>query len=122
MYVSTTSADRDTLLRAIRFERPDYIPMTFHINAACWDHYDQDWLQGLMAEHPFLFPDFRPAPTPLTVEYDANARAVEPYTDDFGCVWHTAMNGIVGAVTEHPLSDISRFSAYRLPEDRKSVV
>ena len=120
MYVSTTSADRDTLLRAIRFERPDYIPMTFHINAACWDHYDQDWLQGLMAEHPFLFPDFRPAPTPLTVEYDANARAVEPYTDDFGCVWHTAMNGIVGAVTEHPLSDISKFSAYCLPNPEKS--
>ncbi len=120
MYVSTTSADRDTLLRAIRFERPDYIPMTFHINAACWDHYDQDWLQGLMAEHRFLFPNFRPAPTPLTVDYDANARAGEPYTDDFGCVWHTAMNGIVGAVTEHPLSDISKFSAYRLPDPEKS--
>ena len=48
--------------------------MTFHINAACWDHYDQDALQQLMAEHPFLFPNFQPAPTPLTVEYDAHIR------------------------------------------------
>lgn len=36
MYVSTSSGSRDNLLRAIRFEKPDYIPMTFHINAACW--------------------------------------------------------------------------------------
>ena len=120
MYVSTTSADRATLLRAIRFEKPDYIPMTFHINAACWDHYDPDWLQGLMAEHPVLFPNFQPMPTPFAVEYDANARADVPYTDDFGCVWHTAMNGIVGAVTEHPLADISKFSAYRLPDPEHS--
>ena len=35
MYVSTSSADRDTLLRTIRFERPNYIPMTFHIKMPC---------------------------------------------------------------------------------------
>ena len=45
MYVSTSSSSRDNLLRAIRFEKPDYIPMTFHINAACWNHYDQNALR-----------------------------------------------------------------------------
>lgn len=120
MYVSTTSADRDTLLRAIRFERPDYIPMTFHINAACWDHYDQDALQQLMAEHPFLFPHFTPAPTPIAVDYDANARAGVPYTDDFGCVWHTSMDGIVGSVLEHPLADKSCYGSYQLPDGERS--
>ena len=120
MYVSTSSADRDTLLRTIRFERPDYIPMTFHINAACWDHYDQDALQQLMAEHPCLFPNFQPAPTPLTVEYDANARADAPYTDDFGCEWHTTMNGIVGSVLRHPLADMEKYPAYQLPDPEHS--
>lgn len=120
MYVSTSSADRDTLLRTIRFERPDYIPMTFHINAACWDHYDQDALQQLMAEHPFLFPDFQPAPTPLAVEYDANARADAPYTDDFGCEWHTTMNGIVGSVLRHPLADMGKYPTYQLPDPEQS--
>jgi len=33
MYVSTSSGSRNNLLRAIRFEKPEYIPMTFHINA-----------------------------------------------------------------------------------------
>ncbi len=32
---------RENTLRAIRFERPDYIPMNFSINGACWHHYDQ---------------------------------------------------------------------------------
>ena len=32
---------RENTLKAIRFERPDYIPMPFHIKGACWQHYDQ---------------------------------------------------------------------------------
>lgn len=36
MYVSTSSSSRDNLLRAIRFEKPDYIPMTFQINLNWW--------------------------------------------------------------------------------------
>lgn len=39
---------RENMLRAIRFEQPDHIPMSFHINAACWHHYDQSALQDLV--------------------------------------------------------------------------
>lgn len=46
-------------IRAIRFERPDYIPMSFQINPACWHHIDQNTLQDLMEEHSFLFPKFK---------------------------------------------------------------
>ena len=121
MYASTSSSDRDNLLRAIRFERPDYIPMTFHINAACWTHYDQDALLDLMEEHPFLFPGFERWDTPFVPEYDANARADSPYTDDFGCVWTTAMDGIVGSVHQHPLADISKYPEYRFPDPEHSM-
>ena len=121
MYVSTSSGDRETLLRAIRFENPDYIPMTFHINDACWDHYDQNALLDLMEEHPFLFPGFQRPQLPVRPDYDANARAGVPYTDDFGCVWKTSMDGIVGSVLEHPLADISKYSDYRFPDPEKSM-
>ena len=121
MYVSTSSSDRDNLLRAIRFERPDYIPMTFHINAACWDHYDQNALLDLMEAHPFLFPDFKRPATPIVQKYACNARARAPYTDDFGCVWETSMNGIVGAVHKHPLADISQYASYRFPDPERSI-
>ena len=121
MYVSTSSGSRETLLKTIRFESPDYIPMTFHINAACWNHYDQNALLDLMEDHPFLFPDFQRPAVPFVPLYDANARAGEPYTDDFGCVWKTAMDGIVGSVLEHPLADLSKYEVYRFPDPEKSM-
>ena len=52
MYVSTSSSSRENLLKTIRFEKPDYIPMTFHINAACWNYYDQNALLDLMKNFP----------------------------------------------------------------------
>ena len=121
MYVSVSSGSRETLLKTIRFETPDYIPMTFHINAACWNHYNQNALLDLMEDHPFLFPGFQRPATPILPEYDVNARAGQPYTDDFGCVWKTAMDGIVGSVLEHPLADIGNYSAYRFPDPEKSM-
>lgn len=120
MYVSTSSSSRENLLRAIRFDTPDYIPMTFHINAACWNYYDQDALLDLMEAHPFLFPDFQRPAVPLTITFDANARAGCPYTDDFGCIWETAMDGIVGSVHKHPLADLSRYADYRFPDPERS--
>ena len=95
--------------------------MTFHINAACWNHYDQNALLDLMEAHPFLFPDFRRPAVPVVMEYDDVARAGEPYVDDFGCKWETAMDGIVGSVHEHPLADMSRYAAYKFPDPEKST-
>lgn len=121
MYVSTSSSSRTNLLKAIRFESPDYIPMTFHINAACWNHYDQNALLDLMEDHPFLFPNFQRPTVPFRPEYDVNARANAPYTDDFGCVWKTSMDGIVGAVVTHPLEDISKYASYQFPDPEKRM-
>lgn len=121
MYVSTSSSNRDNLLRTIRFENPDYIPMTFHINDACWKHYDQNALLDLMEEHPFLFPDFQRPATPFTPDYDLNARANIPYTDDFGCVWTTATDGIVGSVHRYPLADLSKYASYAFPDPEHSM-
>ena len=121
MYVSTSSSEKDNLLRAIRFENPDYIPVTFHINDACWTHYDQNALLDLMEEHPFLFPDFTRPATPFVPDYDQNARAGHPYTDHFGCIWETAMDGIVGSVHQHPLADIENYPSYRLPDPEHST-
>ena len=121
MYVSTSSSSRDNLIRAIRFRRPDYIPMTFHINDACWTHYDQNALLDLMEDHPFLFPDLQRPQIPFLPEYDANARASQPYTDDFGCIWETAMDGIVGSVHKHPLSDLETYASYRFPDPEHST-
>ena len=107
---------RENVLRAVRFEGPQHIPMSFHINAACWHHYPQDALQELMASHPLLFPGFTPSAEPITPDFAPNARAGEPYTDPWGCVWETTDSGITGTVTEHPLADWGAFEKFTPPD------
>jgi uroporphyrinogen decarboxylase len=107
-------------LKAIHFEHPDYIPMTFHVNDACYNSYPQEALFDLMEEHRFLFPDFVRPPSPYLPSYLPNARAGRPYTDGFGCVWSTLVDGITGAVKQHPLEDWDAFASYSLPDPEKN--
>jgi uroporphyrinogen decarboxylase len=106
----------ENLLRTVHFECPEYIPMIFHVNAACWHAYPQDALQELMANHPFLFPNFEPSTAPTVPQYEPNARAGHPYTDDWGCVLETTEDGIVGTVTHHPLANWGDFEGYTPPD------
>ena len=106
----------DNFTKAARFERPDYIPMNFVINLACWHHYPKEALWDLMEEHKFLFPDFkRPSPDWMP-NYPLVARANQPYTDVMGCVWHTSDNGITGTVLGHPLEDWESFKTWQMPD------
>ena len=107
----------DNFTKAIRFKHPDFIPMCFHINDACWHHYNKEQLWDLMESHPFLFPNFKRPNSDWMPNYDCNARANEPYTDPMGCVWHTADNGIVGTVLGHPLEDWDAFrTTWHIPD------
>lgn len=106
---------RENILRAIRFEQPDHIPMSFHINAACWHHYDQNVLQDLMEAHSLLFPGFTRQGN-VTPHYELNQHKDEPYIDPWGCVWKTSDNGITGSVLGHPLLDWDRFLSYTPPD------
>jgi len=102
-------------IRAIRFERPDHIPMIFWINPACWHHYDRNALLELMGEHRLLFPNFKAKdePEPELAPFE---RAGAPYTDAWGCVWQTTDDGITGAVTGHPLANWSDFERFVPPD------
>lgn len=107
----------DAFTRAVRFERPDHIPMTFHINDACWHHYEKAALWDLMQEHKLLFPDFhRPGPDWLP-DYAPVARKGKPYTDPMGCTWVTSDDGITGTVVGHPLADPAAFgTTWQIPD------
>jgi len=106
---------RENVLRSIRFEQPETIPMDFQINAACWHHYGQDDLQDLMEAHPHLFPTFTRQET-VKPSYELDQLKDKPYTDPWGCVWETTDDGITGSVHKHPLSDWSAFEGYRAPD------
>lgn len=108
-------------LKAVRFERPDYIPMHFHINDACWHHYPQEQLFDLIEAHPFLFPGFQRPSAPYVPNYQSVARTDLSYTDDFGCVWKTTDDGITGTVVRHPLDEWSRLDTYRMPDPSRCM-
>jgi len=93
----------DNYSKAVFFKHPDYIPVNFHINAACWHHYEKEWLWDLMEEHPGLFPDFTRPASDWEPDYPLVARKEAPYRDPMGCVWVTSDDGITGTVKGHPL-------------------
>jgi len=106
---------RENYLRAARFERPDRIPMVFHVSPACWQHYEAAALEDLIAAHPRLFPGGPPARPCDDRAIPPWQRADERYTDPWGCVWITREQGITGSVIEHPLADWGRWEDYRPP-------
>lgn len=107
----------NNLTRAIRFEHPDYIPMSFVINPAYWHHCQKEELFDLMEEHKFLFPNFKRPDKSWKPAYAPVARKDEPYTDVMGCTWYTTDNGITGTVHGHPLEDWNAFgTTWHIPD------
>jgi uroporphyrinogen decarboxylase len=109
----------ENTLRAIRFERPEYIPMIFWINPACWHHYPREVLCELMAGYPLLFPDFTCKYENLP-ELAPWEQASKPYTDAWDCVWETTDDGITGTVTQHPLADWDALQSYTPPDPART--
>jgi len=109
----------ENTLRAIRFERPEHIPVVFWVNPACWHHYASDVLLDLMAEHHLLFPAFD-RESVVTLDLAAWERAGEPFTDAWGCVWETTDDGITGAVTQHPLADWDNLARFVPPDPART--
>ena len=107
---------RENLLRAVKFEYPESIPVQMFINNACWHAYPQNALQDLMAAHPILFPDFAYATGPVQPVYAPYRVAGIDHKDSWGCVWRTVEDGITGTVVKHALSSWDDFHDYVAPD------
>lgn len=107
---------RENVLKSVRFETPDYIPMTFEVNDACWEAYEHEFLFELMESHPLLFPGYKRPEGSFIPCYLPNARKDAAFIDDWGCLWQTSMDGITGTVTKHPLETWESFEKYQAPD------
>ena len=111
----------DNFTKAVRFERPERIPMTFCINPACWHHYNNNDLFDLCEEHKLLFPNYKRPSDGWKPTYPLVARKDEPYTDPMGCTWVTSDDGITGTVKGHPLADLNAFkTTWNIPDPELS--
>lgn len=103
---------RENVLRAIRFEKPAAIPMVFHINPACWNHYPREQLDELVQSHSDIVSIDSKMPLKA---YPIYSRADCPFRDGWGCIWRTTEDGIVGTVVDHPLRNWDGFRNFKSP-------
>ena len=109
------------MLRAYRFEGPEWIPITSGLPAPCWAFHDVEALEEILESHPILFPGYRRGSIyPDNLPIPPHTVAGRPYTDPWGAVWETKVDGMVGTVTEHPLESWAAFQEFSLPDPDKN--
>lgn len=107
---------RENYLRNARFEGPEWIPMHVHISGATWNQL-RDELEDVLARHEWMFPNFKRGQRDWD-NWDPGPayRAGERFTDAWGCVWESAIDGIEGVLVEHPLEDWSALENWSPPD------
>ena len=117
--VNDSLSERENYLRALSFEKPEWIPITFEVMPALWIKHGER-LQEIVRRHPLVFDPDAPG------DFSFNFHAGDPFytdneffTDDWGCVWHNTQAGLLGQVIEHPLADWGKFESFRRPDPKK---
>ena len=109
-------SERENFLRNASMAGPEWMPCHVSISDA-----SQDQLRGeieeVLARHPTLFPDFEKGQRDYAhYDFGPAHRAGERFTDAWGCVWHSAIDGLEGVVEENPLADWSALKDYVSPD------
>ncbi len=119
--MSTGISHRENSIRAWRFQRPAWIPVSSGFPAPCWDYYGPEALEDIHLSHPIIFPGYeRGSIWPDHLPISAYTIAGRRYTDPWGCIWETRVTGMVGAVVSHPVSSWDAFTGLRAPDPETS--
>lgn len=106
---------RENWLRAVRFQRPEWIPCGLGFSFMTWRTLGKD-LEKLILDHPRLWPDHKVGSVDLDAELPLVHRPGEYYTDNWGCTWFNIQGGLEGQVVGHPLADWSALATYKMPD------
>ena len=109
-------SERDNFIRAVRRTGPEWIPCRVMVSASTWLALGKD-LEAVLDRHRWLFPDFEKG----TIDYEhfdpgLGRRAGERFTDNWGCVWDGATEGIWGQCVQSPLEDWKNLERLRVPD------
>ncbi len=105
---------RENMLRVIRFERPDCIPVVLYVSEAVFSHCDPHAVEELLESHPIIAGKDCMRWDLVPKEGDRVDGEVI-YRDEFGVEWKGAIDGIRGVIRKHPLEDFSKIRDYRFP-------
>ena len=106
---------RENMLRVIRFERPEFIPVNFCVSESVFRHYDPHAVEELLESHPIIAGKGRMRWDLVPKDGEEVDKSVT-YYDEFGVEWKGAIDGIRGVIQKHPLADFSKIRDYRFPE------
>ena len=100
-------SDRENYLRTASMTGGEWIPMRLVISGAEWDMWRED-LEEVVVRHPTLFPGFKKGERDYDDwDFGRAYRKGEDFTDNWGCVWHSEIDGI-GWPTGAPLMSSGR--------------
>jgi hypothetical protein len=99
-------------LKAMRFERPEYIPVSVGLLPATWMRHREE-LDKLVADHPVIFREYVPGHR----DYDAVGGTYRKgmHVDAWGCVWSNLNEGFEAIVTGHPIPTRESLHSYVPP-------
>ena len=107
---------RENYLHTANLTGGEWIPARIVFSDASWDQLRHD-LEDVLIHHPRYFPNFQKGQRDYdNYEFRAQARAGEDFADNYGCVWHGEVNGIVGIVEGHPLEDWDALEDFQMPD------
>ncbi len=106
--------NRENILRTIRFEHPEHIPIVFHIADAVFHNYDPHAIEELLESHPIIAGKHRMR-WDMVEQTRAADEQITEFTDAFGVEWKGVIDGIRGAVQKHPLADLDLVRDYQFP-------
>ncbi|MGA2973729.1 MAG: uroporphyrinogen decarboxylase family protein [Spirochaetia bacterium] len=109
---------RENYIRAATFHSPQWIPCSMAFSPLTLTNHRGE-LSRLMRDHPRIFPEYDPDTFDYFDEMPAVYRKGEMFTDNWGCVWANAIEGLEGQVVGHPLADWKALAAWRPPDPMK---
>jgi len=109
-------SERENYLRNARMMGPEWIPCTVSISDASRNQLGNE-LEEVILRHPLLFPDFKKGESNYeNLEFGPAHKANERFTDAWGCVWLSSINGLEGQVVESPLDKWEKLKDYQVPD------
>ncbi len=88
-------------IKSLRFEYPDYIPVSASILPAAWIKY-REALDEIVCRHPLLFGECDVGARDYD-RIDNTTYIMGDHVDAWGCVWRNMQDGMESIVTEHPV-------------------
>lgn len=106
---------RENYIRNVRLTGPEEMPCAVSISGASWDQWRED-MEEVCLRHPIFFPGFQKGQRDWdNWDFGPAHRAGEHYTDAWGCVWYSDINGLEGVVVHCPLADWDALATYEAP-------